>query len=118
MSIELARRALPADDDSQLKRSLELSAYFTVPKLEASHRQLALVAAMMFATSKNNLESALGFANRILENGGSPRMLERVCTHRPPPPIYLFPASFSHNPFNLSHASLVKTVHANMDVIL
>ncbi|KAI9884926.1 MAG: hypothetical protein M1823_003273 [Watsoniomyces obsoletus] len=79
MSIELARRALPTDDDSQLKRSLELSAYFTVPKLEASHHQLALGAAMLFAASKNNLESALGFANRFLENGGgSSKMIEKA----------------------------------------
>ena len=78
MSIELARRALPTEDDGNLKRSLELSAYFTVPKLELVHRQLTLVAAMMFAASKNNFGSALGFANRILANGGSPRMLERV----------------------------------------
>ena len=78
MSIELARRALPTEDDGNLKRSLELSAYFTVPKLELVHRQLTLVAAMMFAASKNNLGSALGFANRILANGGSPKMLERV----------------------------------------
>ncbi len=79
MSIELARRALPTEDDDNLKRSLELSAYFTIPKLEVAHRQLALVAAMMFAAGKNNFASALSFANRILANGGSPKMLERVC---------------------------------------
>ena len=77
MSIELARRALPTDDVN-LKRSLELSAYFTIPKLEVVHRQLALVAAMNFAAGKNNFASALSFANRILANGGSPKMLERV----------------------------------------
>lgn len=80
MSIELARRALPADDEANLKRSLELFAYFTVPKLEVSHRQFALVAAMMFSASKNNLSSALHFANQILANGGSPKMLERART--------------------------------------
>lgn len=89
MSLELARRALPTDDDANLKRSLELSAYFTIPKLEVAHRQLALVAAMMFAAGKNNLASALSFANRILANGGSPKMLERV-GHLSPvyPPVY------------------------------
>ena len=84
MSIELARRALPADDEANLKRSLELFAYFTVPKLEVSHRQFALVAAMMFSASKNNLSSALHFANQILANGGSPKMLERVSFVDPP----------------------------------
>lgn len=77
MSIELARRALPTDEGN-LKRSLELSAYFTIPKLEVAHRQLALVAAMNFAARENNLASALSFANRMLANGGSAKMLERV----------------------------------------
>ncbi len=77
MSIELERRALPADD-ANLKRSLELSAYFTIPKLEVVHRQLALVAAMNLAAGKNNFASALSFANRILANGAQGRMGERV----------------------------------------
>lgn len=77
MSIELNRRALAADD-ANLKRILELSAYFTIPKLEVVHRQLALVAAMNFAAGKNNFASALSFANRILANGGASKMLERV----------------------------------------
>ncbi|KAI9791488.1 MAG: hypothetical protein M1816_003832 [Peltula sp. TS41687] len=79
MSIELARRALPTDE-ANLKRSLELSAYFTIPKLEVTHRQLALVAAMNLAAKENNFASALSFANRMLANGGSPKMLERART--------------------------------------
>ncbi|KAI9836153.1 MAG: hypothetical protein M1837_003441 [Sclerophora amabilis] len=78
MSLELERRSL--SDDANLKRSLELSAYFTVPKLEVAHRQLALVAAMNFAAGKNNFASALSFANRYLANGGSAKMLERART--------------------------------------
>lgn len=81
MSIELARRALPADE-ANLKRSLELSAYFTIPKLEVAHRQLALVAAMNLAAKECNFASALSFANRMLANGGSPKMLERVSLER------------------------------------
>ncbi|KAI9758268.1 MAG: ATP-dependent DNA helicase chl1 [Chaenotheca gracillima] len=76
MSMELERRTL--SDDTNLKRSLELSAYFTVPKLEVAHRQLALIAAMNFAAGKNNFASALSFANRIVANGGSPKILERA----------------------------------------
>lgn len=77
MSIELERRALPADD-ANLKRSLELSAYFTIPKLEVVHRQLALIAAQNLAAAKNNFASALSFANRILANGASGKMGDRV----------------------------------------
>ncbi|KAI9892596.1 MAG: hypothetical protein M1814_001289 [Vezdaea aestivalis] len=75
MSIELQRRSLPQDDTS-IKRNLELYAYFTIPKLEVAHRQLALLSAMKFAFGKHNNKSALSFANRILANGGSGKTLE------------------------------------------
>ncbi|KAL8946157.1 MAG: hypothetical protein Q9183_007942 [Haloplaca sp. 2 TL-2023] len=78
MALELERRALPTDDEANLKRSLELSAYFTIPKLEVAHRQLALMAAMKFAFTNKNLSSALSFANRMIANGGSAKLLEQA----------------------------------------
>lgn len=83
MSIELERRSLSTDDPEGLKRSLELSAYFTIPKLEVAHRQLALMAAMKFAFANKNYSSALSFANRMLANGGSPKLLDQVCCFLP-----------------------------------
>lgn len=79
MSIELERRSLPTDTPENIKRSLELSACFTIPKLEVAHRQLALMAAMKLAVQHKNYASALGFANRMLANGVSPKLLEQVC---------------------------------------
>ncbi|OTB13822.1 hypothetical protein K445DRAFT_319717 [Daldinia sp. EC12] len=81
MSIELARRKLGPPDaingnPELLKRSLELSAYFTIPKIEVPHRQLALLNAMNLASRSKNFSSALSFANRILANGGAQRILE------------------------------------------
>lgn len=83
MSIELARRALGSPDvvngnPDLLKRSLELSAYFTIPKIEVPHRQLALLNAMNLAFRSKNLSSALSFANRIIANGGAARIIESV----------------------------------------
>lgn len=83
MSIELGRRALGAPDavsknPQLLKRSLELSAYFTIPKIEVPHRQLALFNAMNLAMKSKNYNSALSFANRILANGGASKILESV----------------------------------------
>lgn len=83
IAVELARRKLGSNDEvaknpAKLKRSLELSAYFTIPKLEVQHRQLALRTAAMFAYSNKNLSSALSFANRILANGGGAKLLETV----------------------------------------
>ena len=83
MAIELARRSLgPQDavnkDPKLMKRSLELSAYFTIPKIEVPHRQLALLNAMNLAMRSKNYNSALSFANRILANGGASKILESV----------------------------------------
>lgn len=78
MTIELERRSVGTDTPENLKRSLELSAYFTIPKLEVAHRQLALMAAMKLAFTNKNYASALSFANRMLANGGSPKLLEQV----------------------------------------
>lgn len=78
MAVELERRALPTEGDDNLKRSLELSAYFTIPKLEVPHRQLALMAAMKLAFTNKNYSSALSFANRMIANGGSSKLLDQV----------------------------------------
>ncbi len=78
MALELERRALPTEGEANIKRSLELSAYFTIPKLEVAHRQLALMAAMKLAFTNKNYSSALSFANRMLANGGSAKLLDQV----------------------------------------
>ncbi|KAI5364186.1 Putative quinoprotein amine dehydrogenase, beta chain [Septoria linicola] len=76
MSIELERRTLTggsADlssfDDATKKRSLELSAYFTVPDIEPQHQTLALFSAMNFANKNKQLGSVLNFANALIERG-------------------------------------------------
>lgn len=96
MDIELARRKLGtpdaiAQDPAKLKRMLELSAYFTIPKIEVPHRQLALLSAMQLASRNKNYNSALSFANRIIANGGSSKIVENVsqqardvCTRKEP----------------------------------
>lgn len=78
MALELERRALPTEGDENIKKSLELSAYFTIPKLEVAHRQLALMAAMKLAFTNKNFSSALSFANRMIANGGSAKLLDQV----------------------------------------
>ncbi|KAJ9271504.1 hypothetical protein DTO212C5_2296 [Paecilomyces variotii] len=78
MSIELYRRSIGTDTPENLKRSLELSAYFTIPKLEVAHRQLALMAAMKLAFANKNYSSALSFANRMIANGGSAKLLDQA----------------------------------------
>ncbi|PQE07931.1 coatomer wd associated region protein [Rutstroemia sp. NJR-2017a WRK4] len=83
MAIEISRRKIGSPDEvskspEKLKRSLELSAYFTIPKLEVVHRQLALTSAMKLSYGNKNYNSALSFANRMLANGGSAKVLENA----------------------------------------
>ena len=85
MSIELERRSISTESPEGLKKSLELSAYFTIPKLEVAHRQLALMAAMKFSFANKNYSSALSFANRMLANGGSSKLLDQVLSSFPLP---------------------------------
>jgi coatomer protein complex subunit alpha (xenin) len=92
MTIELSRRKLGSNDvvsknKDLLKRSLELSAYFTIPKIEVPHRQLALLNAMNLAMRSKNYNSALSFANRILANGGASKIVESVCPPYSPLPL-------------------------------
>ncbi|KAL2210650.1 putative coatomer subunit alpha [Sarocladium strictum] len=83
MEIELARRQqgppdVLAKEPEKLKRALELSAYFTIPKIEVPHRQLALLSAMQLAVKNKNYNSALSFANRIIANGGATKIVENA----------------------------------------
>ena len=92
MSIELARRQLGSNDQVSKnpelqKRSLELSAYFTIPKIEVPHRQLTLGSAMQQAARAKNYGSALNFANRIIANGGSSKIVDIVRLFFSPPPL-------------------------------
>jgi coatomer protein complex subunit alpha (xenin) len=80
MSIELARRSLVqgamdisgVPEDTR-KRALELSAYFTIPELEGSHKWLPLNAAMNFANKNKQLKTALRFAE-ALEGANNAKM--------------------------------------------
>lgn len=85
MSIELARRSLVqgATDISGLpedtrKRALELSVYFTVPELEGPHKSLPLSAAMNFANKNKQLNTALNFANALLDRTANAKLKEQA----------------------------------------
>ncbi|TKA70021.1 hypothetical protein B0A49_06766 [Cryomyces minteri] len=96
MSIELHRRSLTGGStdlasfsDDIKKRSLELSAYFTVPELEPAHVTLALFSAMNFANKNKQFSSALSFANALIEKGtnakfkDNARKIKSVCERNP-----------------------------------
>ncbi|SCU81322.1 LAME_0B06524g1_1 [Lachancea meyersii CBS 8951] len=64
ISIELARRSLPADD---VKRNLELASYFTTAKLLPPHRSTALQVAMSQSFKHKNFIQASYFAGEFLK---------------------------------------------------
>lgn len=64
LSIELKRRSLPADD---VKRNLELAAYFTKAKLSPLHRSNALQVAMSQSFKHKNFVQASYFAGEFLK---------------------------------------------------
>ena len=85
MSIELERRKLlngatdiSALSDADKKRALKLSAYFTVPDLEGPHNLIPLSAAIMFTHKNKQLNTALNFANALLNCTGNAKIKEQA----------------------------------------
>ncbi|KAK9461774.1 coatomer WD associated region-domain-containing protein [Lipomyces oligophaga] len=64
LSVELERRSLP---ESEVKRNLELAAYFTKAKLQGVHVHNALQVAMSQSFKHKNYSSASRFAAQYLE---------------------------------------------------
>ncbi|CAN6666829.1 coatomer subunit alpha [Trichomonascus vanleenenianus] len=68
-TIELERRRI---GDNDVKRNLELAAYFTKPKLQAAHASIALMVAMKQSLSNKNYASASYFAQKLIEAPKAP----------------------------------------------
>jgi len=65
--MEQARKKFPADDPDNMKRALELAAYFTHSRLQPAHLQLSLRSAMTLNYKAKNCLTAPMFARRLLE---------------------------------------------------
>lgn len=85
MSIELERRSLTgtspdlsSQPEDKKKRSLELSAYFSVPALDGGHRSLTWFTAMNLANRNKQFSSALSFANRLIDQSNNPKFKEQA----------------------------------------
>lgn len=75
LSIELARRTL---DPSEVKRNLELAAYFTRAKLQSPHRINALQVAMTQSFKNKNFASASYFASELLSISSTGQRAEQA----------------------------------------
>ena len=84
ISIELARRELVQEDPSNVRRSLELAAYFTHCRLQPGHQQIALRNAMTVFLKAKNYAAGAKFARRLLELNPAAPVVAKVCFKKGP----------------------------------
>lgn len=81
VSIELERRHVAQADPDNVKRSLELAAYFTHCQLQPPHLQIALRSAIGVFAKANNHATAAKLARRLLELNPDPKIVAQVCNN-------------------------------------
>lgn len=78
ISIELERRRVVEQDPDNVKRNLELAAYFTHCRMQPPHMQIALRSAMGTSSKANNHASAAKFARRLIDLNPDPKIAAQV----------------------------------------
>jgi len=78
VSIELERRRAAEQDAGNMKRQLELAAYFTHCQMQTPHLQIALRSAINWFSKANNLAQAARFAKRLLELKPDPKIVAQA----------------------------------------
>lgn len=78
VSIELERRRGAQEEPDNVKRGLELAAYFTHCQLQPPHLQIALRSAIQVFTKAGNAGTAAKFARKLLDLNPDPRVVSLV----------------------------------------
>lgn len=78
VSIELERRRIAQDEPDNVRRSLELAAYFTHCQLQPQHMQIALRSAIGVFAKANNHATAAKLARRLLDLNPDPKIVAQV----------------------------------------
>ena len=78
VSLELERRRVAQENPDNVRRSLELAAYFTHCKLQPAHLQIALRSAIGVFAKANNHATAAKFARRLLDLNPDPKIVAQV----------------------------------------
>ncbi|KAA1472048.1 Coatomer, alpha subunit [Dentipellis sp. KUC8613] len=78
VSIELERRRLATAEPDNVRRGLELAAYFTHCKLQPPHMRIALRSAMQLFTKANNSATTAKFARRLLDLNPDPKIVAQA----------------------------------------
>ena len=80
MTLEIERRRVAQEDPDNVKRSLELAAYFTHCRMQPAHLQIALRSAIGVFAKANNHATAAKFARRLLDLNPDPKIVAQVST--------------------------------------
>lgn len=78
LALEQQRRTITINEPNNIKRSLELAAYFTHCSLRTPHSQLALRQAAKQAFKSKNFRTAAQFSTRLLELAPSKKIADEV----------------------------------------
>ncbi|TFK34464.1 coatomer subunit alpha-2 [Crucibulum laeve] len=78
VSIELERRRVVEEEPDNVRRNLELAAYFTQCELQPPHMQIALRSAIGAFAKANNQAHAARFAKRLLELKPDPKIVAQA----------------------------------------
>ncbi|ESK90725.1 coatomer alpha subunit [Moniliophthora roreri MCA 2997] len=80
VSIELERRRVAEEDPGNLRRNLELAAYFTNCQVQPPHMQIALRSAIGVFAKANNHADAARFARRLIDLKPDPKIVAQART--------------------------------------
>lgn len=78
VTLEIERRRVTRDEPDNVKRNLELAAYFTHCQLQPAHLQIALRSAIGVFAKANNHVTAARFARRLLELNPDPKIVAQA----------------------------------------
>jgi coatomer protein complex subunit alpha (xenin) len=78
VSIELERRRIAQAEPDNVRRSLELAAYFTHCQLQPQHMQIALRSAIGVFAKANNHATAAKLARRLLDLKPDPKIVAQA----------------------------------------
>ncbi|OCH86856.1 coatomer subunit alpha-2 [Obba rivulosa] len=78
VTLEIERRRVAQEEPENVRRSLELAAYFTHCQLQPPHLQIALRSAIGVFAKANNHATAARFARRLLELNPDPKIVAQA----------------------------------------
>lgn len=78
VSIELERRRIVQEEPDNVKRNLELAAYFTHCNMQPPHLQIALRSAIGVFAKANNHATGAKLARRLLDLNPDPKIVAQV----------------------------------------